>query len=133
MVDKLIQYLHTCSDEHILNDICQRVSELAERYAPDTLWYVETMIEMFEAAGDAVPSHSAHNLMKLVAEQEEDLHRSVVELCLKLIEKPKLPQILLYVILQATCAFAQGACRLFVGFWVSMDHWSINCPMPVAH
>ena len=97
VVDKLIQYLHTCSDEHILNDICQRVSELAERYAPDTLWYVETMIEMFEAAGDAIPANSGHSLMKLVAEQEEDLHKAVVDICLKLIEKPKLPQTLLQV------------------------------------
>ena len=80
-----------------MNDICQKVSYLAETYAPSTLWYVETMIEMFEAAGDAIPVHAEHNLMKLVAAQEEDLHQSVVEICLSVIDKPKLPQSLLKV------------------------------------
>ena len=80
-----------------MHNICQKVSYLAETYAPSTLWYVETMIEMFEAAGDAIPVHSEHNLMKLVAAQEEDLHQSVVDICLSVIDKPKLPQSLLKV------------------------------------
>lgn len=96
-MEKLIQYLKTCSDEHVSKDICSRISDLAERYAPDTLWYVETMIEMFEAGGDTIPAHGEHNLMKLIAEQDEDLHKSAIEICLGLTDKPKLPQKLLQV------------------------------------
>ena len=122
VVEKLIQYLHTCSDEHVMKDICQRVSDLAERYAPSTLWYVETMIEMFEAAGDAVPSSSSHNLMKLIAEQEEDLHKSVVDICLTLIEKPKLPQNLLQAHLSCPPTPLKCESRCCAGCWVSTAH-----------
>jgi hypothetical protein len=35
--------------------------------------------------------------MRLIAEQDQDLHRSAVEVYVKLLQKPKLPQILLEV------------------------------------
>ena len=39
----------------------------------------------------------AHNLMRLIAEQDEDLHRSAVDIYVKLLEKRKLPAVLLEV------------------------------------
>ncbi|CAD7698737.1 unnamed protein product [Ostreobium quekettii] len=98
VVDKLISYLETCADQHIKQDICRRVSELAERYAPDNQWYIETMTLMFGVAGDAVEPKLAHNLMRLIAEQETDVHQSAVAICTKALENPKAPEILLQVV-----------------------------------
>lgn len=94
---KLIEFLETSSDEHIQKDICLRVSELAERYAPDTRWYIETMTEMFKVAGEAVDTKIAHNLMRLIAEQEDDVHRSAVEVFVGVLQHPNLPEVLLQV------------------------------------
>jgi hypothetical protein len=47
----------------------RQVSTLAERYAPDTTWFIATMAEVFELAGDTLPPSVAHNLMRLIAEQ----------------------------------------------------------------
>lgn len=99
MVGKLIAFLESCNDEHILRDICRRVSDLAERYAPDTQWYVETMTEMFRVAGDAVAEQVAHNLMRVIAEQEDDVQKSAVEVFIGVLDLPKLPEILLQVMI----------------------------------
>jgi len=94
VVEKLVGYLRSCTDEHVVTDICQKIGDLAERYAPDTVWYVETMIEMFEAAGDVALAKPAHSLMKLISEQDEEIQKAVVEICLRLLDKSKLPQVL---------------------------------------
>ncbi|GMH32396.1 hypothetical protein BSKO_00230 [Bryopsis sp. KO-2023] len=98
VVEKLIAFLGSCPDEHIQRDICSRVSELSERYAPDTQWYIETMVEMFLVAGEAVDPKVSHSLMRLIAEQETDVHKKAVQVFLKALEEPKLPEVLLQVI-----------------------------------
>lgn len=98
VVQKLIQYLKTCSDEHITTDICSKVTELAERFAPERFWYVETMFEMFEAAGEGVPTGAEQTLLQLISEQDTDLHKSTVQLSLELLRRQKLPQKLLHVV-----------------------------------
>eukprot|EP00210_Caulerpa_lentillifera_P007077 g6770.t1 len=98
VVEKLIQYLKTCTDEHIQTDICSKVTDLAERYAPDRLWYVETMIEMFEAAGEGAPIGAEQTLLQLISEQDTELHKSVLQLSLKILGKQKLPKNLLQVV-----------------------------------
>lgn len=97
VVSKLIEFLENSSDEHIQRDICLRVSELSERYAPDTRWYIETMTEMFKVAGEAVDTKIVHNLMRLIAEQEDDVHRSAVEVFSDVLQHPNPPEVLLKV------------------------------------
>jgi len=129
VVEKLIQYLKTCSDEHITTDICAKVSDLAEKYAPDQLWYVETMIEMFEAAGEGVPSGTEQTLLQLISEQDSELHKSVLELCLKLLSKQKVPKNLLQVICWVLGEYGTLLDRVPEQDWNSMEIQESLCEL----
>ena len=46
IVERMMSYLRSVSDEHIRKDIVRRVSELAEKYAPDPHWFIGVMSEV---------------------------------------------------------------------------------------
>ena len=60
------------SDKFVREQTASRVAELAERYAPDAKWYVDTMTELFEVAGDVVKPSIGHGLMRLISEGTGD-------------------------------------------------------------
>ena len=68
IVDKLLGYLRTTVDVFLRKDLVPRITQLAERFAPDNAWFVETMNTLFEIAGDLVQPEVAYNLMRLIAE-----------------------------------------------------------------
>jgi len=83
----------------------QRITSLAERFAPNNEWYVNTLNTVFELGGELVPSETAYNLMRLVAEgtgqddaADTELRTFAVNTYLRLLEKPSLPDILVQVI-----------------------------------
>jgi len=43
IVEKMIEYLRTTSDDVQKADVVKRLGELAERFAPDTQWFIDTM------------------------------------------------------------------------------------------
>ena len=43
IVDKMIDYLRGTTDEVTKTDVVRRIGELAERFAPDTQWFLDTM------------------------------------------------------------------------------------------
>ncbi len=82
----------------------QRISQLAERYAPSNVWYIQTMTTVFELGGDLVQEEVANNLMRLIAEGsgeddelDEQLRVGAVETLLNLLDKPVLPDVLVKV------------------------------------
>ncbi|KAI5077093.1 hypothetical protein GOP47_0006917 [Adiantum capillus-veneris] len=106
IVDRMISYMKSLTDAHNKTDIASRCIELAERFAPSNQWFIQTMNQVFEHAGDLVPPKVAHDLMRLIAEgageEDEDadsqLRSSAVESYLQILGEPKLPSILLQVI-----------------------------------
>ena len=113
IVAKLLSFLATTNDDHFRGDLVGRITQCAERYAPSNTWYVETMVRVFEVAGEKVKMSVAQTLMQLIAEgaeeeegeEEEDANSNglskddevrlnAVENFLILLEKPKLPDIL---------------------------------------
>eukprot|EP00049_Salpingoeca_infusionum_P018063 m.355581 g.355581 ORF g.355581 m.355581 type:complete len:1244 (+) comp17286_c0_seq1:170-3901(+) len=100
IVERLLGYLKASVDVYLRKDLTPRIVELAERYAPDNLWYFETMNELFRASGDLMDESIAHNLMRLLAEGTEDededaeLRLVVAESYIDLLEEPNLPDIL---------------------------------------
>eukprot|EP00927_Polykrikos_kofoidii_P050231 TRINITY_DN44151_c0_g1_i1.p1 TRINITY_DN44151_c0_g1~~TRINITY_DN44151_c0_g1_i1.p1 ORF type:complete len:1023 (+),score=200.07 TRINITY_DN44151_c0_g1_i1:127-3195(+) len=105
VVDKLTFALRTSVDLHLRREMVQRITSLAERFAPNNEWYVTTMNSVFELGGDLVPPETAYNLMRLVAEGtgEDDsadhaFRTFAVNTYLQLLEKPTLPDVLLQVI-----------------------------------
>jgi AP-4 complex subunit epsilon-1 len=43
IAEKLLDYLRTASDEGQKAEVAKRIGELAERFAPDTQWFIDTM------------------------------------------------------------------------------------------
>eukprot|EP00931_Biecheleriopsis_adriatica_P115082 TRINITY_DN90918_c0_g1_i1.p1 TRINITY_DN90918_c0_g1~~TRINITY_DN90918_c0_g1_i1.p1 ORF type:complete len:958 (+),score=192.95 TRINITY_DN90918_c0_g1_i1:146-3019(+) len=105
VADKLIFHLRTSVDTHLRRDLVQKVTSLAERFAPNNEWYVNTMNSVFELSGELVPAETAYNLMRLVAEgtsEDESADNAfrtfAVNTYLKLLEKSTLSDILVQVI-----------------------------------
>ena len=42
-MEKMLDYLRTTGDEVQKADVAKRIGELAERFAPDTQWFIDTM------------------------------------------------------------------------------------------
>ena len=72
IVEKLLVFLGSSSDEHFKSDLVNRITQCAETYAPSNRWYVKTMIQVFELAGDRVKSGVTETLMQLIAEGNMD-------------------------------------------------------------
>ncbi|KAL5063521.1 hypothetical protein RYX36_025258 [Vicia faba] len=106
IVDRMIEYMISISDDHYKTYIASRCVELAEQFAPSNHWFIQTMNKVFEHAGDLVNIKVAHNLMRLIAEgfgEDDDaaysqLRSSAVESYLRIIGEPKLPSGFLQVI-----------------------------------
>ena len=43
IVEKMVEYLRGVMDDVAKADVVQRIGDLAERYAPDTQWFIDTM------------------------------------------------------------------------------------------
>ncbi|CAN1779685.1 AP-4 complex subunit epsilon [Linum perenne] len=106
IVDRMIDYMISISDNHYKTEIASRCVALAEQFAPNNQWFIQTMNRVFEHAGDLVNVKVAHNLMHLIAEgfgEDDDsaythLRSSAVESYLRIIGAPKLPSVFLQVI-----------------------------------
>nr|KYP54740.1 AP-4 complex subunit epsilon-1 [Cajanus cajan] len=106
IVDRMIDYMISISDDHYKTYIASRCVELAEQFAPSNHWFIQTMNKVFEHAGDLVNIKVAHNLMRLIGEgfgedaatADNQLRSSAVESYLRIIGEPKLPSMFLQVI-----------------------------------
>ncbi|KAF9606195.1 hypothetical protein IFM89_023650 [Coptis chinensis] len=106
IVDRMIDYMISITDNHYKAEIASRCVELAEQFAPSNQWFIQTMNKVFEHAGDLVNVKVAHNLMRLIAEgfgeddngEDSQLRSSAVESYLRIIGEPKLPSAFLQVI-----------------------------------
>lgn len=106
IVDRMIDYMISITDNHYKAEIASQCVELAEQFAPSNQWFIQTMNKVFEHAGDLVNAKVAHNLMRLVAEgfgeddngEDSQLRSSAVESYIRLIGEPKLPSLFLQVI-----------------------------------
>lgn len=107
ITEKLLQFLKGTTDSFLKKDLTIKVCSLAERYAPNNLWYVETITDLFEISGEFVSHRVSQQLMTLIAEgegaEEDDedadtiLRQHSVTIYANLLEKPvsKLPQLLI--------------------------------------
>lgn len=103
IVEKLLSFLAAANDDHFRTDLVGQITQCAERFAPSNAWYTQTIVKVFELAGDKVKLVVAQTLMQLIAEGQEDsgddvgddeLRSEIVENFLVLIDKPTLPNIL---------------------------------------
>ncbi|KAE8637365.1 hypothetical protein CSA_023066 [Cucumis sativus] len=68
IVDRMIEYMISITDHHYKTYIASRCVKLAEEFAPNNHWFIQTINKVFEHAGDLVNIKVAHDLMRLIAE-----------------------------------------------------------------
>ena len=73
IADKLLGILKSTSiDQHLKSELVVNISALAEKYAPDSRWYLRIMNSMIELASDQVTPEIISNLIKLISDWRED-------------------------------------------------------------
>ena len=72
VVDRMVAFLEQSRDDTIREDVVGRISEVAERFAPDNEWFVETMTTVFRLGGDVVRPEAVQNFLGLMAEGTGD-------------------------------------------------------------
>ncbi|XP_041853949.1 AP-4 complex subunit epsilon-1 isoform X2 [Melanotaenia boesemani] len=106
IVEKMLDFLRTSEDDYTTTDLVGKVAELAEKYAPDNEWFIETMNTVFSIGGDMMLPDIPNSFLKLLSEGfdsvEEDwkLRLFAVNSYVSLLqgEPSKLPQRFLQVI-----------------------------------
>ncbi|XP_070763740.1 AP-4 complex subunit epsilon-1 [Enoplosus armatus] len=106
IVEKMLEFLRISKDDYTTIDLVGKVAELAEKYAPDNEWFIETMNTVFSLGGDMMQPDIPNSFLKLLSEGfdsvEEDrkLRLFAVDSYVSLLqgEPGKLPQRFLQVI-----------------------------------
>ncbi|ETO21015.1 hypothetical protein RFI_16191 [Reticulomyxa filosa] len=113
---KFLVSLKDSVDVYLRQELIEKITSLAESYAPDPIWYIETMTEVFELGGELVQEQIAHNFIKHVAlgieqagddgEEDEldrdaknsDVAQYVADFFLEQLDHIRIPNILLKVV-----------------------------------
>lgn len=90
----MLDYLPLVQDSHVKEGLVRKVSEIAERYAPDSRWFMSIMTQLFRLGGDLVDMAQVQTLMRLIAEQDEELQQHAVDTYLQVLAEPKQPHVL---------------------------------------
>ncbi|XP_052397551.1 AP-4 complex subunit epsilon-1-like isoform X1 [Carassius gibelio] len=71
IVEKMLDFLHGCNDEHTIIHLVGKVAELAEKFAPDNSWFIQTMNDVFSTGGDLLQRDVPNNFLRVLAEGSE--------------------------------------------------------------
>src|SRR5690554_4577369 len=69
------------ADNHLKKDLINKIAHLAENYAPDTKFYIDTMMQVFEFGAQYLEESKIQNLLNVIAEggeenpEEDEKHR----------------------------------------------------------
>ncbi|XP_028611978.1 AP-4 complex subunit epsilon-1 isoform X1 [Grammomys surdaster] len=72
IVQKMLEYLHQSKEEYIIISLVGKIAELAEKYAPDNVWFIQTMNAVFSVGGDVMHPDILSNFLRLLAEGFDD-------------------------------------------------------------
>jgi len=66
IVDKMVDYLRNTNDEVTKTEVVKRIGELAERFAPDTQWFLDTMNQVYstDMLVSLLVNTKLHNIQK---------------------------------------------------------------------
>ncbi|XP_013869028.1 AP-4 complex subunit epsilon-1 [Austrofundulus limnaeus] len=106
IVEKMLDFLQVSEDNHTTIDLVGKVAELAEKYAPDNEWFIETMNTVFSVGGDVMQPDIPNSFLKLLlegfdsVEEDKKLRLFAVNSYVSLLqgEPSRLPQRFLQVI-----------------------------------
>ncbi|XP_008069720.1 AP-4 complex subunit epsilon-1 [Carlito syrichta] len=72
IIQKMLEYLHQSKEEYVIVNLVGKIAELAEKYAPDNAWFIQTMNAVFSVGGDVMHPDIPNNFLRLLAEGFDD-------------------------------------------------------------
>ncbi|XP_006001978.1 AP-4 complex subunit epsilon-1 [Latimeria chalumnae] len=72
IAQKMLDYLKQSKEEYTTISLVGKVAELAEKYAPDNKWFIQTMNVVFSLGGDVMHPDIPNNFLRLLAEGFDD-------------------------------------------------------------
>uniref|UniRef100_A0A8C5N069 AP-4 complex subunit epsilon n=1 Tax=Leptobrachium leishanense TaxID=445787 RepID=A0A8C5N069_9ANUR len=72
IVQRMLDYLKQSKDEYTVITLVGKIADLAEKYAPNNQWFIQTMNVVFAVGGDVVHPDIPNNFLKLLAEGFDD-------------------------------------------------------------
>ncbi|XP_010125688.1 PREDICTED: LOW QUALITY PROTEIN: AP-4 complex subunit epsilon-1 [Chlamydotis macqueenii] len=72
IVQKMLDYLKESREEYTIIKLVGKIAELAEKYAPDNEWFIQTMNAVFSVGGDVMHPDIPNNFLRLLAEGFDD-------------------------------------------------------------
>ncbi|XP_049638092.1 AP-4 complex subunit epsilon-1 [Suncus etruscus] len=72
IVQKMLEYLQQSKEEYIIVNLVGKIAELAEKFAPDNAWFIQTMNAVFSVGGDVMHPDIPNNFLRLLAEGFDD-------------------------------------------------------------
>ncbi|XP_051975384.1 AP-4 complex subunit epsilon-1 [Xyrauchen texanus] len=73
IVEKMLDFLRLCNDDHTVIHLVGKVAELAEKFAPDNSWFIQTMNDVFSIGGDLLQQDVPNNFLRIMAEGSESM------------------------------------------------------------
>jgi len=70
IVQRLVRYMSSSTDQFLRRELVRNICDLAERYSAGAKWYVETLNKLLELAAEHVDQSAIQGLLKLIAEGE---------------------------------------------------------------
>ncbi|OCT86938.1 AP-4 complex subunit epsilon-1 [Xenopus laevis] len=72
IVQKMLEYLKQSKDECTIIALVGKIADLAEKYAPNNQWFIQTMNVVFSIGGDVIHPNIPNNFLRLLAEGFDD-------------------------------------------------------------
>jgi AP-4 complex subunit epsilon-1 len=72
IVEKLIHYLKGASDAHFKKDLVNKITQITERYAPSSEWYISAMNTILEYGSEFVDEGILTNMLKFMEEKLQE-------------------------------------------------------------
>lgn len=90
IVSKMLNSLHSSTDNHFRNNLVVKITELAERFSTTHKWYLDTMQILFELGSEYLSEDILNNFLRLVIENyhsHENFGKQIVVKMIELLEK----------------------------------------------
>ena len=86
IVNEMLNYLQK-ADFSIREELVLKIAILAERYATDYTWYVDTMLTLIKIAGDFVSDEVWHRVIQIVVNRD-DVQGYAAKVCFESLQLP---------------------------------------------
>lgn len=75
-------------EDSVKAQFCEKLVDVAERFAPSEAFFVDTVVAMLQAAGNAAPASIAHSFTDLLeTAHDTGIHRTAADTFIEMLRK----------------------------------------------